>query len=59
MPGHLQQRMAEGRQTNGIIVLNDMLLLGDLIDDLATIWAATALEDHLNLMRYLPVSSWR
>ena len=58
MPVHLRERMAEGKQANGIIMLNDNLSFGETIDDLATIWAATTLDEHVDLIRFLPVSSW-
>ena len=58
MPVHLRERMAEGKQANGIIMLNDNLSLGETIDDLATIWAATTLDEDVDLIRFLPVSSW-
>ncbi|NOZ50538.1 MAG: hypothetical protein GXP37_10895 [Chloroflexi bacterium] len=58
MPVHLKERLREGKQSNGIIVLNDDFSMGRTIDELATIWAATTLDEHINLIRYLPISNW-
>ena len=58
MPVHLKDRIAEGKYANGIIVLNDSLLWGEIIEELATIWLATSLDEHINLIRYLPISNW-
>jgi len=58
MPVHLKERMAAGKDANGIIVLNDNLLWGEVIEELATIWLATSLDEHTNLIRYLPISNW-
>ncbi len=58
MPVHLKERMATGQHVNGIIVMNDKLLWGEIIEELATIWLATSLKEHINLIRYLPISSW-
>ena len=58
MPIHLRERMDAGHHANGIIVLNDSLSWGEIIDELATIWFATSLDEHINLIRYLPISNW-
>ncbi len=57
MPVHLKDRIEAGKYANGIITLNDGLSLGAVIEELAAIWQATSLEDHVNLIRYLPISS--
>ena len=58
MPVHLKERIASGHYANGVIVLTDKLLLGEIIEELAIIWLATSLKEHINLIRYLPISNW-
>ncbi len=57
MPVHLTARLAEGNVVAGIFILNARLKLSETIEDLAVVWATSRFEDHLNLIRYLPVSN--
>ncbi len=56
MPVHLRERVERGLQSNGIFILKDKLSLGETAEELELIWGATELEEHLNLIRYLPIS---
>jgi len=56
MPVHLGERMEQGLPCNGIFILNDKLSLGEIAEELELIWMVTDLEEHINLIRYLPIS---
>ena len=56
MPVHITQRISVGEQAAGIFILNTNLTLGETIDELASVWLTSSFEDHINLIRYLPIS---
>lgn len=55
MPPHLQDHLAQGNHIPGILVLNDDMSIGDAIEQLALIWAASLPEEYRDLIIYLPL----
>jgi hypothetical protein len=53
MPEHLTNHLAAGRHIPGILTVPRRFALGDLIDKLYLIWAASREEDFLDLIVYL------
>jgi hypothetical protein len=57
MPVHLQDHLAAGRHIPGIFVLNPNMTMGETIDELILIWAASDSDEYVDQLRYLLVSS--
>lgn len=57
MPVHLRDHLAAGRHIPCNFVLNPNLTMGETIDELILIWAASDSDEYADQMRYLPVSS--
>jgi hypothetical protein len=58
MPVHLKDHIAAGKSAYGIITLNSKLSFGETIKELATLWATSTLDEHVNIIRYLPIKQW-
>lgn len=56
MPVHLTDHLNNGHHVPGIFVLNANMSMGETINELGYIWAATDLEEYFDLMNYLPVT---
>ncbi len=56
MPVHLRDHLAEGRHVPGIFELNQNMSVGDTIDELLLIWAASYEDEYRDTITYLPVS---
>ena len=56
MPVHLQDHLAEGRSATGIFTLNAAMTIGETVDELILIAAATSADDYQNQIIYLPIS---
>ena len=57
MPVHLRDRLDAGRHTPGIFVLNPRMKMGETAEELAIIWGASEMEEYLDLLNHLPLSS--
>jgi hypothetical protein len=55
MPVHLADHLNSGRHVPGIFVLNADMSIGETIDELGFIWAATDLTEYFDLLNYLPI----
>lgn len=55
MPAHLKDHLAQGHHIPGIIVLNDDMSIGDTIEQLLLISAASLQEEYRDTMVYLPL----
>lgn len=55
MPSHLRDHLAQGRHIPGIIVINDDMNVGDTIEQLILIWAASLQDEYRDLIIYLPL----
>jgi hypothetical protein len=56
MPRHLSDHLAAGRHLPGILVVPRRLALGEIVDELHLIWAASQPDEYRDLIVYLPVS---
>ena len=56
MPTHLRDHLAAGRHVAGILVVPRRLSLGDVIDDLHLIWAASRPDEYQDQMVFLPLA---
>jgi len=56
MPRHLQDHLVKGRHVPGIIELNPNMSIGETIDELLLIWAASEENEFLDQIIYLPIS---
>lgn len=56
MPGHLQDHLALGRHSPGILELNPNMGIGETIDELVLIWSASSSDEYQDLLLYLPLS---
>jgi len=55
MPGYLQQRLAAGKSSPGVIVIPQRgVAIGEIIDLLLLIWAASDPAEWVNRVEYLP-----
>lgn len=57
MPVHLQDHLATGHHVPGIFTLNPNMGIGETAEELALIWGASAAEEYLDQLNYLPISS--
>jgi hypothetical protein len=57
MPVHLRDHLAAGRHVPGILVLNPKMKLGETAQELALIWGASEMEEYIDLLNHLPLSS--
>jgi hypothetical protein len=57
IPVHLRDHLAAGHHVPGIFVLNPNVTMGALMEELLLIWGASDLEEYLDLMLYLPLTS--
>jgi hypothetical protein len=57
MPVHLRDHLAAGHHVPGIFVLNPNMTMGALMEELLLIWGASDMEEYLDLMLYLPLTS--
>ncbi len=55
MPDHLDQFLAGGRHSPGIILILRRLPIGRIIDDLLLIWEASTAEEYRDLITRLPL----
>lgn len=55
MPGHLQDHLAEGRHVPGIFELNPNMGIGETIEELLLIWAASHPDEYRDRIIYLPL----
>lgn len=56
MPSHLRDHLAQGRHVPGILVLNDNMSIGETIEELLLIWAASDENEYRDLIVYLPIT---
>jgi hypothetical protein len=56
MPMHLADHLASGRHVPGIFVLRDSMTFGEAAEELALIFGATEPAEHVDRLRYLPIS---
>lgn len=55
MPQHLREHMEAGGHVPGILVLRRRYALGQVIDDLISIWTASTLNEFRDRIEYLPL----
>jgi hypothetical protein len=55
MPAHLRDHPAQGWHVPGVIVMNDKMSIGETVDQLYLIWAASTTDEYLDRMVYLPL----
>ena len=56
MPVHLQDHLAKSRNATEIFTLNSAMTIGETVDELILIAAATSADDYRNQIIYLPIS---
>ena len=56
MPGHLSDHLAKGRHVPGIFELNPNMGIGETIEELILIWAASRSDEYQDRIVYLPLS---
>ena len=56
MPAHLRDHLAAGRHVPGIFELNPDMTVGQTVEELALIWAASHEDEYLDRIAFLPVS---
>ena len=56
MPSHLADHLASGRHIPGIFLLNPSMSIGETIEELVLIWAATDPDEYQDRITFLPVS---
>ncbi|MGH7496181.1 MAG: DUF5615 family PIN-like protein [bacterium] len=56
MPQHLRAHLAQGRHMPGIFMLNPSMTVGETIDELALIWAASEEYEYVDRIVYLPIN---
>ena len=55
MPRHLRDHLLQGRSVPGILVLNNKMGIGETIEELCLIWAASEEDEYRDRMIYLPL----
>ncbi|HEY0068341.1 MAG TPA: DUF5615 family PIN-like protein, partial [Chloroflexia bacterium] len=53
MPEHLRDHIAEGRHIPGIVVLDDHMSMGHVLDELLLIWGASLPDEYKDTFVYL------
>jgi hypothetical protein len=56
MPVHLKDHLAASHHVPAIFILNPDMTMGETIDALAFLWAASGSEEYADQIRYLPAS---
>ena len=56
MPRHLADHLTEGRHIPGIFVLNPEMSMGETIEELIIIAAASFADEYQDLISYLPLT---
>jgi len=56
MSGHLRDHLAAGGHVPGILVISRRLSLGDVIDELYLVWAASHPDEYQDRIVYLPLT---
>ena len=56
MPRHLQDHLALGRHSPGILELNPNMGVGETIDELVLIWNVSSPDEYQDLLLYLPLT---
>jgi hypothetical protein len=57
MPVHLAEHLAAGRHVPGIFILNNRKMsIGETVQELAMIWAASKPEEYVDALNFLPIS---
>lgn len=54
MVDHFRTRLAEGRSSPGVFLLTQSASIGEVVDVLLTVWAASEPDEWVNQLRYLP-----
>ena len=55
MPRHLQDHLVRGLHVPGIVIITDDMSVGDTIEQLVLIWAASRENEYRDTMIYLPL----
>jgi len=55
MPAHLRDHLGQGRHVPGIMVLNDKMGIGETIEELWLMWAASREDEYRDSIIYLPL----
>lgn len=56
MPAHLREHLNQGRHIPGIFVLSARMSIGETVEELLLIWAASEEEEYHDRIFFLPVS---
>ncbi len=56
MPRHLGDHLAAGRHVPGILVINPIMSMGDVIDELILIAGTSTDDEYQDLLLYLPLT---
>lgn len=56
MPVHLRDHLMQGRHIPGILVMNDDLTIGEVLDELLLIAGASTEDEYQDQIVYLPLS---
>jgi hypothetical protein len=57
MPTHLAAHLAGGGHVPGIFILNPEISIGEAVDQLFLIWAASEAEEYVDQLTYVPLRS--
>ncbi len=56
MPSHLQEHLAQGRHVPGIFVMDPAMTIGETIEELLLIWAASDEEEYHDQLFFFPIT---
>lgn len=57
MPVHLHEHIEKGRHIPGIFILKRNMVMREIIDELTLIWGAAELDEYIDEIKYLPITS--
>jgi len=57
MPQHLRHHLAQGRHVPGIFMLSSNMSVGETIQELVLIWAASEEYEYFDQIIFLPISN--
>jgi hypothetical protein len=53
MPVHLQDHISEGRHVPGVVLLDQALSIGEVVNELLLIWGASFPDEHRDSFIYV------
>ena len=56
MPVHLREHLANNQHVPGILVINEQMTMGEIVEELLLIWGALFADELRDQIIYLPIS---